>query len=302
MDLEEKKVGIKDIFLNPRKKEWWYTGFLDSKRQVYFSLVFIRSPLISKFRFNVFDSNRTSPSIYHKTLSFDKSQQTGKLDLKKRTNDFIISYSGDEQDGWRFELQDGDISANVKMEPRQKSFTKFDDYVVNDYNVLLLMNNKADGKVKFGNRIYDIKNGQGIYDHCFGKVPRKTRWHWLAVQNRRFSLASWVNHDKLSQKYSIISLNGKKNLSWKLDHNVSFECINDQNSRDWKATSSDMNLNIKIIMSSDYSEKIPAIFPFLVNLNHNEHFIEVKGKVRIGGKWTSTGKLYGVMEDHFGKW
>ncbi|ADL52262.1 DUF2804 family protein [Clostridium cellulovorans] len=304
MDLEEKKVRRKDIFSNPRYKEWWYTGCYDKNENLYFSFYFVRVPFLDSVKFTVFDLNKDTPFTYSKKLFLDSSQKKNKLDLHKRSKEIFISYSGDEVSGWVFDMQAKNFSASLKIEPTEPYFTKFDNNFINEYALLHFMKNKVMGQIVANGITYKITNGLGYYDHCFGKVPRKTFWHWLAVQNENLAFVSLINYGSFSQKYTEVLVKGRDGRSsWiRLNQEVSFEYTSYSKKSKWRLTSCDNELEITILMVSKSKEDIPPIVPIFINLKHDEYYVKVNGRVKIDNIWIDTGEMYGVMEEHCGKW
>ncbi|MEQ8154616.1 MAG: hypothetical protein ABRQ25_07005 [Clostridiaceae bacterium] len=305
MNLEEKKIKRTDIFVNPLNKEWWYTGCFDKNRNLYFSFYFIRTPFLDSFNFTLFDLKEKKPFVFNKKFFLKKDQEKNQLDLYKKSKGLFISYLGDENHGWSFRFEKKGITVHLKIKPTEPCFTKFDNYFFNQYSMLHFIRNQVNGRISLNNKIYEISNALGYYDHCFGKVPRKTAWHWIAVQNEDIALVSLVNYGAYAQKYTqvLFKTSDHKRSDWvRLNQDVSFEYTSDSKDREWNATSCDMDLKINNLMVSKSREVIPPITPFFINVQHDEYFIEASGKIKIDNQWINTGVMHGVLEEHFGKW
>lgn len=304
LDFEEKLLSRLDIINNPQNKEWWYTGCFDESQNLYFSFFFCRVPFLDNFSLKIFDLNEKEPYVYDKKLFLSRLQQKNKLDLRKKTKDLSIIYYGDGDNGWDFTLKDKNLTVSLNILPTTPPFTKFDNNFINNYSLLLFMLNKVKGELDIAGKTYEITNALGYFDHCFGKVPRRTGWHWLAVQNRNFALVSLINYGPYAQKYTqVLTKNEALNWEWiRLNQEVSFESIPKNRNKYWKLSSCDVDLTIEILMLSKSKETIPPIIPFLVNINHDEFFVRVSGRIKVKNEWSDVGILHGVMEEHFGKW
>lgn len=304
MNLEEKKVLRKDILSNLKNKEWWYTGIYEEEQDIYISFFFCRVPYIDKFKMTIFDRKKKEPFVYERKLFLDNSQENGKLDLKKTSKNFNVSYWGDEKKGWVFNLSDKNICVNISAKPSKIEFTKFDNKFRVKYSLLHFMQNQIKGEINVKTDKYEILRGLGYYDHCFGIVPSKTGWHWLAVQNSKIALVSLVNYGQYAQKCTQVLINkpGLKDKWIRLNQDVSFEYLPRDKYNLWRVTSCDINLKVSILMASESKEKIPPIFPFVVNLQHDEYFVRVTGYIKVDNEWIDIGELHGALEEHFGKW
>lgn len=311
MDLEEKKVlfSRKHLFKDWREKEWWYTGIHDPSSKIYFSFFFIRTKITDHFNMMLFNYGDKKEKIeYSKNLFLESAQVKNNLCLNYHSKELNIEYNGNDVDGWTFRFSNNKFNVNIAIKSTTKPFTKFDNNFVNQYTLLHFFHNVCSGTIETSENKYKLQNGLGYYDHCFGRVPRKSGWHWIAVQNEAVALASLINYGGYSQKYTQIyfkrnSKNFKLNQWIRLNQEVSFEsCGHDNLESDWRLTSCDMDLIIKPILHTSNTTVIPPIIPLLINITHLEAFVEISGKVRIDSEWIEVENLYGVLEEHFGTW
>ncbi|OPX88467.1 MAG: hypothetical protein A4E53_01896 [Pelotomaculum sp. PtaB.Bin104] len=304
MDLEEKKVKRSDLLKNPRNKEWWYIGCFDESQNLYFSFSLIRSPFIDKFTFTVFDIRYPKPFIYGKKMYLESDQKKQQLDLSKNTRGLHINYFGTGEKGWFFNLKGKDISVSLEITPTQPYFTKFDNQFINQYSLLYFMQNKVRGEMTIHGHLYKIDSALGYYDHCFGRVPRRTSWHWLAVQNKDIAFVSLINYGPYPQLYTQVLVKTAQGKSeWvRLSQQVSFEYTPESKNTRWLLTSCDADLSVDVLMIAKTREKIPPLLPVIINLQHDEYFVRVKGRVKVDHGWINVGVMHGVLEEHYGKW
>lgn len=320
MELEPRQVLLKqrwNPFTGGRDKEWWYTGISDETNGVYIGFSVIRVKFIDSISVTVFDPAAGKP-VHAGWKGFLKPENPpNQLCLKAKGRNFVFSYTGSEEDGWNFELDSPEITARLRIEPELPHFTKFDNFFVDDYMLIHWFGNRAKGTVTSAGRTYSVNDGRGYLDHCAGTVPGKTKWHWIAVQNERCSLASLMNYGVYPQCYTQAYLPAQGAVSgpgankdpspfnrWiRLDQDVSFECYHkDRFNRHWRITSPDMHLKMIIVQSDLERERIPPLIPFLVKLDHWHCSVTVAGHIRVDGVWIETGVMHGVFEEHFGNW
>ena len=306
MNLEEKKVLLSrwNLKRDWNAKEWWYTGIYDSNSNIYFSFFFVRVNLIDQFSFTLFDPAMNRPVHFSKKLYLEKEQKKNMLSLNYHSKNLVIEYNGDEIKGWEFSLKNKEYRINLQMKPTIPCFTKHNNEFVYTYSLLHFFNNLTTGTISVPGKTFSITNSLCYYDHCFGSVPSKMGWHWIAIQNESVSLASLSNYGAHAQRYTqVYFMKNDRNLGlerWiRLNQDVSFgnSGENKYNSN-WEVTSPDMELVLTPIMHFIKSEKIP----FLINLTHTEFYIKARGRVRVDGQWIEIRNLYGVMEEHSGKW
>ena len=323
MKIEEKKVllnrcnFLKVIFKEWCNKEWWYTGIYDQQSGTYLSWYFVRANLADKFTFTIFDPQSKEPHQFSKFFWLDKHQAPNRLCLNYDKRGVKLAYNGrgNDQKGWHFQMKAGQLEADIEIEPTIPHFTKFDNQIVDNYGLLHFFHNRANGVVKIKEKEYRLNNALVYYDHCFGKVPSQTGWHWLAVQNEQTALASLVNYGPYAQKYTESYFTGAEQCprpnEWiRMEQSVSFERENPNSwTAPWWVTSSDMELKVSLQMHHTGITQIPPIIcllpkfnKFTMNITHTEVFVKADGRIRVDGKWLKVANMFGVMEEHFGNW
>lgn len=324
MHLEERKIllnraSIRGLWKGWRDKEWWYTGLFDPQSQVYVSWYFLRVNVADAFVFSVFDPSQPGPEHLVKQIFYLKRPPESSREQTYLVRDrcgFSVSYTGRGDGpgaGWSFHLKSKAIQAEIRIDPRKPAFTKFDNAVQDNYGLLNFFGASASGKVQAGGRTYELNSAVAYYDHCFGRIPEQTGWHWIAVQGNKFSLDSLINYGAYAQCYTQAwhSIEGvPRPEQWvRLEQAVSFEnsvSFDDKEylswKKPWRLTSTDLDLNIEILQHKTDLTRVPLFIPFLVKLHHTEAFVRVSGKARIDGMWTQTGDMFGVLEQHYGRW
>jgi hypothetical protein len=318
MDLEEKKVLLKqrfNPFVSSRKKEWWYTGVVDDTNRIFLGFSVIRVMFMDSISIGLFDAKNPETILAEWKGYLDSDNPQNRLSLKAKSKKFTFDYtgSGTGSEGWKAEISSDTISASLEIKPTISPFTKFDNLFVDEYTLLHFFMNRVNGSVTTrtsgSGKTYTITDALGYYDHCFGTVPKKTKWHWIAVQSQTCALASLMNYGTYAQCYTEVyftvgaapeSAQGR----WiRLDQDVSFECYHhDRFTKHWRVTSPDMALKLVVIQAECEEERIPPLVPFLVNLDHWQCSVNVSGWIRVDGEWIETGDLHGVFEEHNGTW
>lgn len=291
-----------------RDKEWWYTGFHDPRSGAYFSWSLIRVNLCDEFAFSVFDPRDSAPVHFESKLFLDQPRGSDGLSLLNKSRDLELEYQGRAEEGWSFRLKAGGCEANLEIQSALPAFTKFDNELVDRYGLLHLFQNRATGTVRTPARSYQLDGALGYYDHCFGRIPADSGWHWVALWNEEVALASLVNYGVYPQRYTQVLF--RKNAEnyrvgeWiRLDQDVSFEQEPGHVvGGPWKVTSCELELDVQPQQWVTGREQIPPLVPFLVDIRHSELFVKARGRVRVDGRWLETGELAGVMEQHFGRW
>jgi hypothetical protein len=156
--------------------------------------------------------------------------------------------------------------------------------------------------------VYELDDARAYYDHCYGTLPAHTGWHWLAVQNHDVALSSLVNYGPYAQRYthawfSERSGSPRSNEWVRLEQSVSFERRRPGDwTQPWRVTSSELDLEVRLIMHETRRTRIPPLTRFLVDLSHTEVFVEASGRIRVDGTWVAVDHLVGAMEEHYGRW
>ena len=310
MKLEEKSVLLSrwNVLKHWNDKEWWYTGVYDPRTGVFFAFYFTRVNITDHFSFTVFDPAQSTPKKFSCNFYLDKLQEKNKLCLNYRSRSLLISYNGDENNGWKFKFENKDFDVELDINAVSTPFTKFDNNFVNIYSLMHFFHSSVKGYVKTKAITYSIDNALCYYDHCFGRVPRRSGWHWLAVQDSNIALASLVNYGPYPQKYTQVYFKEvEKDLKphhwYRLNQDVSFEHDSSKDlTSQWKVTSPDMDLTVTPLSYVSKTTKIPPFLPFLIKVTHSEIFVKASGFVRVDGIWIGVEDMYGIMEEHYGKW
>jgi hypothetical protein len=325
MELEPKKVLrnrwniLNTIFNEWRDKEWWYTGCYDAAGDFYVSWYFVRTNLADQFVMSVFDPKLPGPVHWAKKLFTNRKIPPNELSLNYKCGQTRIAFNGafrepfsgfddpkDPKDGaWKFEVQSKIFQGEIDLTPTIPYFTKFDYKIQDRYGLLHFFHNRANGAIQANGKEYVLNNALTYQDHCWGRIPSKTGWHWLAVQNENVALASLVNYGAYSQLYTEVYLtdaiaNSPRRNEWvRLDQAVSFEFQKkDKWKQTWRVTSPDMDLAVTVFQRKTDKTWIPL----LINLVHTEIYVKAAGVVRVDGVWVETGDMFGVMEEHKGFW
>lgn len=302
-------------------KEWWYTGIYDPRADVYVSWYFIRVNFLNKLTMTVFDPKRGDPKANHisKYCYMGAQSSLDGLDLKARGWNLKAAFRLQSPGRWRFDLTSKGLQARVEIDQRIAAFTKFDNELKERYAIIHYFQNRANGEIVAGGRRYDLKDALVYQDHCYGRVPRNTGWHWIAVQSDHVALTVLVNYGPRAQRFAQIwmdtSMGSPRANEWvRLEQNVSFEQEDhrrganpkhgDQIDGAWRVTSTDLDLTIEPRPAQSVTDRT-RLLPMLgvpVDLHHTESFVKVSGRVRVDGRWLRTGTLDGVMEQHHGTW
>lgn len=304
MDLEVTTVSRADAISSPRSKEWWYVGWVDRSRTVYASFHVTRLPLVDNVTFSLFDLAAEQPVVRSRKLWLNAPRRPGMTDLSANSRSVAVRYTGSSEQGWTLAFRDRGVEADLTIRPTAPPFTKEENQFVQRYALLSLMHNSVRGTVAVEGREYRFDDAIGYADHCFGQVPRRTGWHWLAVQNEEQAFVSLNNYGPYAQRYTqllITDADGRK--EWlRLSQDASFERAPGAPDRRWRLTGWDVDLQIDLLMSTRLREKLPAVLPLWVNLTHDEFFVRARGRVLTQGRWVELAESHGVLEEHHGIW
>lgn len=325
--LENRLHFIRDF----AKKEWWYTGIAfdiddednpGKKRKAFIGLSICRSIYLDTCAVIWFDGK----NVYPKKNSDSKNYKAGyykKKNVEKTDGNMLVQKSknlqfeysaidGDgEKNGWKLKCHldalkkynSSEFDVELTLKKKNPPFTKYDDNFDYIYELFCSFFDVEEGFIKMNGKEYKLSasdNAMVYQDHCNGKVPSKTKWHWAAVWNENVMFDTLMNYGVYPQLYTQIYIKDKKSEWTRLNQNVSFECDDNENrfEKQWKITSTDLDLNMQLLGMGLEKESIP---PF-VNLFHYQGFAKIWGKVKIDEKWVETGDMYGVFEEHHGKW
>ncbi|MBX7057977.1 MAG: DUF2804 domain-containing protein [Leptospirales bacterium] len=291
-----------------RDKEWWYSGLYHPPSGVYLSWYCVRVNIADSFTITLFDPALPRPLQWTRILYTEPKIPPEQLSLHYQSRGAQFSYEGSLERGWRLRFRSGEWQADLEIAPGTSPFTKFDNEIIERYALLHLFQNTARGELCIGDRRYIFDGALGYYDHCFGRVPAQTGWHWLAVQNKDAALASLVNYGPYAQRYTEAYLQpaipAPRNAQWvRLEQSVSFERERPADWRQpWRVSSSDMKLDLEVLQYRTNVQHIPPLTRFIVDLKHTEAYVRATGRLRIDGRWVDPGPMYGVLEEHYGRW
>ncbi len=293
----ENRMNVKKSF---REKEWWYSYLYDEKQQLYFGWFFFRAFPIDHFNFVCFDLKNNKTYEFEQDIKLHTEYEKGKLDLQYHDKNMTVSYLGTEEGKRQFMFKSDKHSISLNLaEGSVPAFTRRDNNFVNHYTLFHLFQQQATGTLEFEGEKFEVNTANTYYDHCSGKVPSNTGWHWLAVNNDQHSLASLVNYGAHAQKYTQFFGEGE----WhRLLQDVAFEYNFDNHDDPWHITSPDLELVATPLNRKKKVLKIPKLMPFLLDIVHHEFVVNVNGRVRINHKWVDFKNAHGVMEEHHGKW
>jgi hypothetical protein len=298
-----------------RNKEWWYTGIHDPPSGLYVSWYFVRVNVVDQLTMTVFDPRRGDGSLprFQRYCLLDRDQPGAGLSLRGGGRDWKVSFqlveeAAPDPGSWRFQLESAALSADVRIAPVTPPFTKFDNELRNHYAIVHYFQARATGRVSVAGGADHVLDGALAYqDHCWGRVPSRTGWHWIAVQGERIALTTLVNYGAYAQRYAQVWLAdgdvGARREWIRLEQGVSFEREDRADLRGrWQITSTDLDLVLQPRQLVTDRTKIPPVLGLLVDLAHTEAAVTAEGRVRVDGRWIETGPMYGVMEQHGGRW
>lgn len=281
------------------EKEWWFAYVWDPAQSFYFSWAFVRAFYGDHFGALAVPVGDGAPVTIQKSLLLDRVSEDGRLRLENQSRSWAVRYSEAggklrlflEAEGWK---------ADLSIEPSAvPSFERRENQFVRSYSVFHTYRNRVKGTVTVGGRERRLDSDHTYLDHCFGNVPARTGWHWIALQNRETALTSLVNYGPHAQLYTHVLRDG----GWtRLAQDVSFDPGPGSPGRTWRVTSPDLDLSVEPLGRNDAITKMPPLLPFLADLTHTELLVRAAGRIRIDGRWREHGDLVGVMEEHFGRW
>lgn len=338
MQFQEPKVLLSNrwiSFKNFNDKEWWYTGICDQSQNLFIGISAIRTKFVDSIDLSIYfadeeglnvnkdksgghwvqasfmgfikttnEQNKLDLSVNRgneqKSFYFDYTDtQGGRLESESCNNKWNLAFASKKaKDSNKNKVQ---IKGSFTIEQVIPRFTKYNNFFCNTYTLLHYFQNKVCGTLTVNGKEYVINNALGYQDHCFGTVPRKTKWHWIAVQGKDCALASLMNYGSYAQQYTeaYFGTEPSKNNWIRLNQDVSFECYEENRFlKHWRITSPDIDLRCKTFSWNNQNNFIPPI----INLQHYECYVKVEGRIKVNNEWKPTGKMYGVLEEHFGIW
>lgn len=304
--------SLLNILREFRNKEWWYTGAFDARSGIYVSWYFVRVNAVDKLTMTIFDPAVAAGNLprVSRVCRLDPTASGAGLCLRGTGRGGLkTSYQLRSTGRWDFTLRSKSLSADIHVEQTIPAFTKFDNEMRDRYAIIQYCQSRATGRITVnGRREYHLTNALTYHDHCYGRVPGRTGWHWLAVQNERVAVTVLINYGAYAQRFAQVwaspETRSPRTREWvRLEQDVSFEREDpDDPEGDWNVTSTDLDLQVEPRQRvTDRTKFFPLVGGF-VNLAHTEMFVKVQGRVRVDGVWISTGQMAGVMEEHHGRW
>lgn len=277
-----------------REKEWFFSCLHDPQAGVYCSWTFARTFYAETFRFWLCDLRTDRSWHLDRRILFDRQQTPGHLDLRWAKRGALIEYQG-AGDEAAFSMRDERFRVDLELVRRWPSFVRRENQFVCDYTLLHDFGNEVRGAIEVEGERFAVDTRRCYTDHCFGRVPSRTGWHWLAVQDEQLALASLVNYGPYAQRYTQMFAGGE----WvRLAPDVNFDYDPRRPLEPWRVTSVDLDLVARPVRLHPDRVRVP---PF-VDIRHDELHVEVEGRVRVEGRWRAVGGLTGVMESHHGRW
>lgn len=304
MLLDASVVSRSDIVRAPRHKEWWYVGWVDHSRTVYTSFHAIRLPPVDNVVFTVFDLAAGRPVARSRKLFLTAPAGLAHTELRADSRRGQVHYSGSSEAGWSLRFSDGGVEADVTIRPTAPPFIKEENQFAHQYSMVSSMHTAVRGSVRADGREYAFNDALGYADHCSGHLPRRTGWHWLAVQNADQALVSLLNYGPYGQKYTqLLRTRPDGGKEWvRLSQDASFEYPPARPGRSWRLTSWDLDVTVELLQTTRLRERLPPLLPLWVNLTHDESFVRASGRVRTELGWAPLRDAYGVLEEHHGWW
>lgn len=337
MSLFEKKVITNRLhFIKSfNEKEWWYSGIQfqipdeenpGKTKTAFIGISEIRSVFIDSTAIVYFDGKNAYPQKknckdkllagYYLKKNLKKTDgHSLVVDSKKLKFNYYEIDNDPVNKGYKLEFKTsglkkyngGDLEVDIVLKQKLPVFEKYDDYFENYYGLTNHFLKIESGKIVMNGKEYNL-DGQENYmyqDHCYGDVPRHTKWHWAAVWNNDRLLDVLTNYGVYPQNYTQILLSEQKQNWVRLNQDVSFENSDRPNrfNNQWKITSTQLDLNMELMGTALEREAIPfSWWPFFIDIYHYQCFARVWGKVLVNGNWIETGDMFGVFEEHHGKW
>jgi len=299
-----RKRWLVNPFADAAPKEWWYAGCHDPETGTYFSFFFFRMPLLDAARVTLFDPSAGEVRELGWKGGFQATESDGGLSIEISDKDLRVVYRRVDDGNWRFTMAGRGWDVDLEICRNLSAFARHEDRRGVASGIVHWMGNEATGRILAHGAQYRYRRARGYCDHAWGLVARRVGWHWFAVQSDKFCLVSLVNTGEVAQTYTQILVRGDADRSqapgWiRLDPQVVFG--RDPQGR-WNAVSTEMEVEIASLQETAFRERIPPVFPFLVDIHHRESLVSVAGRVRIDGIWQDIGDLFGVMEVHRGTW
>lgn len=290
----------KRIVSSWREKEWWFSYAFDSRTRIYLGWFVFRTYLTDHINLICFDLDSGQSYHFERHIMLAPEGSESGLDLRFSNRLIAFSYKGSPDGRRHFEFRGEGWNIDLATVPgKLQSFTRRDDLFVNRYRLIHRFGDRVRGFLTVGDRRFDINTDVTYYDHCAGRLPRTTSWHWLAVTGRAGSLTTLVNYGTHPQCYTQFN-DGR---SWiRLSPAVSFDYDRLSITEPWRITSTELDLVIHPLAVNEKVTHIPPFIPFLLKTVHHEMPVRAEGRILTDGRWRAVKDLLGVLERHDGTW
>ncbi|MFY0536533.1 hypothetical protein [Nannocystis pusilla] len=238
----------------------------------------------------------TSWSVDH-NLYLDRAQAPGVLDLRHR-GAVDLEYRGDGDGRAVFRARTADLRVDLEISREGLPFTRRDNYFRCSYALLHRFFNRVRGEIEAFGRRFAVDTARSYYDHCFGVVPRRASWQWLAVQNDDIALASRQPRRLCPALHPGVLARGVAPARPRRRLRLRPRRPHGALARPFAGARPGRAAPARPLRPCDDS----PLVPFLVDLQHNELFVEVEGEMRLGGVSVPLRGLTGVAEEHDGRW
>ena len=277
-----------------REKEWWFGYLHDTEARLYLSWSCVRTYLMERFRCWVLDLETGESEVLDRPLFFRQEGDGEALDLSAGGRG-AMRYAAIGEGDMSLCVDGPGWDLGLMFLPSRVPFTRAEDQFRAWYGLRAHFHNTVVGTVTIGDRTRVLSTRRCYTDHCWGRVPAATGWHWLAAQDGHVAFDSLVNYGPYGQRYTQVFLDGRWHV---LPDNVTFDVDRTDPDRPWRLVSPDVELEARALHSHRDHVRVPV----LVNLRHDEHVMQVEGRVRVEGAWRDVGTLTGVAEQHHGRW
>ncbi len=272
------------------EKEWWFGYLHDPEAGVYLSWSCVRAFYMERFRCWFVDLATGEARVLDRPLFFQRAEGE-RMGLSAGGSPSVF-YGAEGDRALRLRVEGRGWDLDLELEPSPVPFARTEDQFDAWYGVRAHFHNRARGLVAVGDHRRTVATTRC---YCWGSVPSRTGWHWLAAQDEHTAIDSLVNYGPYGQKYTQIFVDGRWHV---LPDDVTFDVDRREPGRPWRVLSPDVELEARPLHS--HHDRVQV--PLLVDLHHAEHVVEVTGRVRIDGRWVDVGRLVGVTEQHHGSW
>jgi len=185
-----------------KAKEWWFTGISDVDQGFYLAIAVARVAQVDSLHVSLYRREWNEPKVISWKGFLQGVQKSGELNLLIETRRIRFLYCGDERQGLHCRMACDELQAELEFRPTTPPFTKYDNMFSDEYSLMHFLHMRVRGRIEWKGGAIELSRGLAYVDHCFGRVPCKTRWHWIAVQNEHCALVSLMNYGGFAQCYT----------------------------------------------------------------------------------------------------